>query len=202
MLRVVPPPPPPLPEPLQPANPAAKHANSSRPAAAYPSRWARRGHLRCSGAACCVNTNSRINRPTSGHKVSGGIRKRGWGVAKGINWESVVVSMAVQNADPELERVAGVGVQLAAAPRLLEPFLNCTVPVGPAPLLVVPTTAVRVTVPPEAMTVGLGVTVVVVVACVIVTDSVLLVELELKLLVASAEYVALRLYEPGTSWMG
>jgi hypothetical protein len=41
------------------------------------------------------------------------------------------------------------------------------------------TSAVKITLPPEVMLVGLGVTVVVVVAWVIVTDSVLLVEFEL-----------------------
>jgi hypothetical protein len=69
--------------------------------------------------------------------------------------------------------LAAVGVQVAAAPRLLEPFLNCTVPVGPAPLLVVFTVAVSMTVPPDAMLAGLGgASVVVVVACIIVTFSV------------------------------
>jgi hypothetical protein len=89
------------------------------------------------------------------------------------------------------EVLAAVGVQVAAAPRLLEPFLNCTVPVGPAPLLVVFTVAVKVTMPPDAMLAGLGgASVVVVVACVTVTATVLLVELELKLLFVSAVYVA------------
>jgi hypothetical protein len=79
-----------------------------------------------------------------------------------------------------------VGVQVAALPKLLDPFLNCTVPVGPAPLLVVFTVAVSVTLPPDAILVGLGVTAMDVVACVTVTATVLLLVLEMKLLFASA----------------
>jgi hypothetical protein len=85
---------------------------------------------------------------------------------------------------------AAAGVHVTAAPRLLVPFLNCTVPVGPAPLLVVFTLAVNVTLPPDVILATLEVTAVVVVACVIVTATVLLVLLELKLLFASAVYVA------------
>jgi hypothetical protein len=76
--------------------------------------------------------------------------------------------------------LAAVGVQVAGAPRFDPPLVNCTVPVGPAAeLLPELTSAVKITLPPEVMLVGLGVTVVVVVAWVIVTDSVLLVEFEL-----------------------
>jgi hypothetical protein len=81
-----------------------------------------------------------------------------------------VVSVAVHEAFPVVEAVADVGAQVTALPKLLDPFVNCTVPVGPAPLLVVFTVAVSVTLPPDAILAGLGVTVVVVVACVIVTD--------------------------------
>jgi hypothetical protein len=77
----------------------------------------------------------------------------------------------VHNAFPVLDATAEVGVQVTALPRLLDPFRNCTVPVGPAPLLVVFTVAVKVALPPAAMLAGLAVTVVVVVACVIVTES-------------------------------
>lgn len=89
-----------------------------------------------------------------------------------MNCDSAVVSVAVQNAAPVVEAVPDVGEQVIALPRLLDPFLNCTVPVGPAPLLVVFTFAVSVTLPPDATLVGLGVTTVVVAACVIVTESV------------------------------
>ena len=78
----------------------------------------------------------------------------------------------MQNALPVLEAVPDVGAQVTALPKLPEPLRNCTVPVGPAPLLEVVTVAVNVTLPPAAMLDGLGVTVVVVVACVIVTASV------------------------------
>ena len=80
-----------------------------------------------------------------------------------------MVSVAVQNAAAVL--VAAVGVHVAAVPSELEPFLNCTVPVGPAPLLFVATVAVRVTLPPETMLVTLGTTWVVVAAFVTVNVS-------------------------------
>jgi hypothetical protein len=77
----------------------------------------------------------------------------------------------VQNAFPVVEAIPDVGVHVAAVPRLLAPFLNCTVPVGPAPLLLVEIVAVRVTLPPEVIVATLEVTAAVVVAFVIVTLS-------------------------------
>ena len=62
----------------------------------------------------------------------------------------------MQNAGDEL--VLAVGTQFVALPRLVDPFLNCTVPVGPAPLLVVMTVAVSVMLPPEVIEDGLGTT--------------------------------------------
>jgi hypothetical protein len=92
--------------------------------------------------------------------------------------ESIVVSVAVQEALVALEAPAGVHV--TAAPRFAPPFRNCTVPVGPcAELLFVFTVALSVTLPPAVMLLGLGTTVVDVVACVMVIDSELLLELEL-----------------------
>ena len=78
--------------------------------------------------------------------------------------------------------------------------MNCTVPglVTPEPhggsaLLVAVTVAVSVTLPPDTILAGLGgASVVAVVACVTVTATMLLVLLELKLLLASAVYVAER----------
>ena len=71
-------------------------------------------------------------------------------------------------------------MHVAAAPRLLLPFKNCTVPVGPcAELLFELTVAVSVRLPPDVMLVTLGVTPVDVVACVIVTDNELLLVCEL-----------------------
>src|SRR5712664_2024671 len=137
MLRGVPPPPPPPPDPLQPANPAATHANSSSPTAAYPTRFPI-GRRRCIAKMAI----SRKHRMPSG---STGICGRVRGTGKGTNCESAVVSEAVHNAVPEVEAVAAVGVHVMAAPRLLDPFRNCTVPVGPAPLLLVEIVAVRVT---------------------------------------------------------
>src|SRR4029077_16821472 len=111
------------------------------------------------------------------------------GPARGINSDSAVVSVALQEAfvDP----VAPVGVHVIALPSAVDPFINCTVPLGPALLLLLDVTvAVRVTLPPDATLVGLEVTAVVVVAWVIVTASALLLALELKLLFASAVYAA------------
>jgi hypothetical protein len=163
MLSVCDPPPPPLLEPPpQPAIPTTIHANRMRPAAAYPTRLPidkRR----------CIARNMISSRETmpSGSTGSCG---RARGFSNGTNSESAVVSVAVHEAFPVVEAVADVGAQVTALPKLLDPFVNCTVPVGPAPLLVVFTVAVSVTLPPDAILAGLGVTVVVVVACVIVTD--------------------------------
>ena len=83
--------------------------------------------------------------------------------------------------------LAAFGVQVAAAPRFAPPFRNCTVPVGPcAELLVVLIFAVSVMLPPDVTLKVLLVMAVVVVAGVIEIDSVLLLELEVKLLDASA----------------
>jgi len=79
----------------------------------------------------------------------------------GVRRANVVVSVAVHV--PGVVAVPGVGVQVAAVPSAVVPFMNCTVPVGPAALLVVPVTfAVKVTLPPDAIDVTLGVTTVVV----------------------------------------
>jgi len=97
--------------------------------------------------------------------------------------ESAVVNVAVHEAPtnvPELFVVAPAGVHVAAAPRLLLPFKNCTMPVGPcAELLFALTVDVSVTFPPDITLVTLGVTAVEVVACVTVTDSELLLVCEL-----------------------
>jgi|SRR6266849_4327629 len=165
MLSVRPPPPPPL--PLQPAIPAANHANSSSPAAAYPSRV----HFRCSRAACCARIKNKIASPAAIHKGVTQIRGPGCGLIIGTNCDSAVVSVAVQNAVPVLEAIPDLGVHVAAVPRLLDPFLNCTIPVGPAPLLLVEIVAVSVTLAPEVIVVTLEVTAAVVAAFVIVTLS-------------------------------
>jgi hypothetical protein len=66
---------------------------------------------------------------------------------------------------------AAAGVHVTALLRLFAPFLNCTVPVSPAPLLVLEINAVSVTLPPETTLVTLLVTAAVVAAFVIVTVS-------------------------------
>ena len=107
----------------------------------------------------------------------------------GIDSESAVVSVALQEApvDPE----APAGAHVMALPTAVAPFINCTVPLGPTLLLLLDdTVAVRVTLPPDATLVGLDTTADVVVAFVIVTARVLLLVLEMKLLFASAVYVA------------
>ena len=84
-----------------------------------------------------------------------------------------VESVAVQNAGTMgvFVRSAPVETQFTAAPSVVEPLENCTVPVGPSvELLVVETVAVNITVPPEVITLGLAATPMVVVACIIVTE--------------------------------
>ena len=111
--------------------------------------------------------------------------KRVPGSDRGTNSDSAVVSVALQDA-PAAE-VAAVGVHVTAAPRAVEPFINCTVPLGPALLLLLEEmVAVRVTLPPAVMLVTLLETAAVVAALLIVTASVLLAALELKLLLALA----------------
>jgi len=91
--------------------------------------------------------------------------------------EIVAGRLAVQNAATDGVAVlfAAVGAQVAI-PRLVLPLKNCTIPVGPCnELLVVFTFAESVRVPPEATVRPLGVNTVVVVAWVMVIESVLLV---------------------------
>jgi hypothetical protein len=86
----------------------------------------------------------------------------------GASSDSAIVKVAVH--DPGVVLVPAVGAHVAAVPRAAVPFMNCTVLVGPAPPLVLPATlAVSVTLPPEAIDVGLEVTVVVVACAVTVT---------------------------------
>src|SRR6266851_83754 len=147
MLSVRDPPLPPL-EPLQPAIPAATHANRVRPAAAYPTRLPI-DKRRCIARSAISSTETMPSGST-------GTCSRVRSFVNGTNSESAVVSVAVQRAFAVA--LAFVGVQVTALPRLLDPFLNCTVPVGPAPLLFVFTIAVSVTLPPDTMLLGLGVT--------------------------------------------
>ncbi len=92
----------------------------------------------------------------------------------------VVMSVAVQNAEVPVVVSNPVGVQVAGAPRLELPLKNCTVPVGPCEeLLLDETVAVSVMLPPEATIVVLGTNAAVVVACVMVTERVLLAACEL-----------------------
>jgi hypothetical protein len=109
-----------------------------------------------------------------------------------MNWDNAVVSVALQDAP--VVPTAPADAHVMALPSAVVPFMNCTVPLGPT-LLLLPDeiVAVRVTLAPDAMLAGLDVTAVVVVAFVMVTDSVLLLALELKLLFASAVYVAVML---------
>ena len=86
----------------------------------------------------------------------------------GYTAEIAVVSVAVQDAAADAEAAEGVHVPV---PKLAVPLVNVTKPVGPAPLLCVEITAVRVTLVPEVMLVRLLATFVVVAAFVIVTLS-------------------------------
>ncbi len=114
--------------------------------------------------------------------TNGLLRGRGSTKNPGGSADSVVVNCAVQSANTVVDplKSAPVGVHVTAAPRVVLPFLNCTVPVGPAEeLLCEFTVAVSVTLPPDTTLNTFGVTVTVVGACVMVTESVLLLAFEL-----------------------
>jgi hypothetical protein len=154
---VVPPPPPLLPPPPHPAIPAAKHANNNAPAQAYPSRLGN-GATRSRDKLRRIADNS---NPATIHIGPSGERGARFDPLGGVRRDRVVISVAVQV--PGVVLVPAVGVQVAGVPRAVVPFMNVTVPVGPAALLLVPVTfAVRVTLPPELMLVALAVTTVVV----------------------------------------
>ena len=89
------------------------------------------------------------------------------GRAIGTISDNVVDNVAVHDAAEFA--FAAEGVHVTALPRLLDPLLNCTVPVGPAPLLVVEIVAVSVTLPPAATLATLLVTAAAVAALLIVT---------------------------------
>jgi hypothetical protein len=113
------------------------------------------------------------SKAASRARTTNGVLRGRESMIPGGSAESVVVSFAVQEAPAEL--VAPAGVHVAVAPKFAPPFKNCTVPVGPtAELLLVLTVAVSVTLPPEVIDPMLEVTAVVVVACVMVIDNVLL----------------------------
>src|SRR5258708_601649 len=149
----------PLLVPLQPAIPAATQANRTRPAAAYPIRLPI-DKRRCIARSTISSTET---MPSGSAGTCGRVR----GFARGINCDSAVVTVAVHTVVVVL--VPAVGVHATALERLLDPFLNCTVPVGPTPLLVVFTMAVNVTRPPHAILVALQGTVVVAVSPVTLT---------------------------------
>ena len=152
--------------PPQPASTVAVIKKNAAPAYAYCLRLA---------ASIIENINAINASAVASHarKTKGVVGGRTL-IMPGGNADRAVVSVAVQDADVVL--VAPVDLHVAAAvPRFVLPFRNCTVPPGPtAELLFVLTTAVNVTVPPEATLATLEVTAVVVVACVMVTESVLL----------------------------
>jgi hypothetical protein len=133
--------------------PAAMQANRRSPAQAYPRR-------------CDLGKRRKLSRKTASSSVAtihisvGGQFGVARGGASGISIDRVVINVAVQV--PGVVLVPAVGVQVAAVPRLLAPFLNCTVPVGPALFMAPVTVAVKVTLPPEAMDVTLAFTAIVV----------------------------------------
>ena len=114
--------------------------------------------------------------------TNGVLRGRGSTKNPGGSADNVVVNCAVQSAPTVVAplKSAPFGVHVAATPKFVVPFLNCTVPVGPWPeLLCEFTVAVSVMLPPDTTLVTFGVTATEVAACVIVTDKVLLLEFEL-----------------------
>src|SRR5277367_5162821 len=97
------------------------------------------------------------------------------GVGGGAKSESAVVIEAVHIGGAPVFWLNPVPEPHVTVPKAVEPFVNCTMPVGAAPLLVGPTTvAVSVTVVPAVMEVELALTTVWVPAGVMVKDSVLL----------------------------
>src|SRR6202043_482963 len=142
-------------------NPAARQTKSTRPAAAYPRRLPKRGNLVRSGAACRASARNKSASHAAIHSGKPGIRNFGRGSVNGPNCESAVASVPVQVT---VVGVPAEGVHVAAVPRLFEPFLNWTVPVGTAPLLVLEISAVSTTFPPDTMLVTLLLTVAMVVA--------------------------------------
>ncbi len=89
-----------------------------------------------------------------------GMRRVGmrFGPVGGVRNAKVVVRVALQVGEVAPDTAA----QVAAAPSAVEPFMNCTVPVGLAPVPIPVTVAVKVMLPPEAILVEELVTVVVV----------------------------------------
>jgi hypothetical protein len=80
------------------------------------------------------------------------------GPVGGARSDSVVINVAVQVV------ALAAAVHVAAAPRAVVPFMNCTVPPGAATFIAAAVTvAVSVTLPPEAIDAALDVTTVVVV---------------------------------------
>src|SRR5277367_2227380 len=124
------------------------------------------------------------------------------GVGGGAKSDSAVVIVAVHVGGAPVFWLNPVPEpHVTALVKAVEPFVNWTVPVGAAPLLVGPiTVAVSVTILPAIMDVELALTAIWVVAGVMVNDSVLLVLFELKL--ASPEYAAVIGWLPPFSWIG
>ena len=138
--------------PPQPAMPAATQANSKIPAQAYPNRFAIGSRFRLS--------RNRISiRPATIHTgPSGTLGMRCGGPVGGARSDSVVINVAVQVV------ALAAAVHVAAAPRAVVPFMNCTAPPGAATFIAAAVTvAVSVTLPPEAIDAALDVTTVVVV---------------------------------------
>ena len=113
----------PLPPP-HPAMPATANAKSSRPTQAYPRRLAAGRRFRLNRYA--------ISRVHATIQI-GSVRKGGnWrGKLGGVRNDSATVRVAVQKAVAVL--VPAVGAHVTAVESVAVPFLNCTVPVGPAP---------------------------------------------------------------------
>jgi hypothetical protein len=83
-----------------------------------------------------------------------------------------VVNVAVQKAFPVAVFCAPLVAVQATAPRFAVPFMNCTMPVGPAAWLFVLIVAVIITLLPAVIDVKFVLTLVAVAACVIVTERV------------------------------
>lgn len=90
---------------------------------------------------------------------------RGVGMRRGPVW-GVKKASVVDRVALHVGEAPDTAVHVCGVPSAVDPFMNCTVPVGLAPVPVPTTVAVNVTFPPEEMLVGELVTVVAVV-CVV-----------------------------------
>ena len=130
-------------------------------------RHAKADLRRPAGRYLRLNKNAKSSKPVTIQTGTEGPRGSPSGIDGGAKNESVVVKVAEQDAAVVL--VAATGAQFCGFESAVEPFMNTTVPVGPAPLLFVVTFAVKLIPLPDTMLVTVGTTPVAVTAFVTVS---------------------------------